>query len=761
MQAKDDADCAGAPIPGDLSNPPLARFFDEHAALVEDLSRFDVAQLVSYVGGLLTRPEWHGSTLRLKLLQHLVTASARGGRRSEATDLKRWLVELGEGFAGQLEDPAEDVFVSRVILPDRDCLIFDGTDDAPAYYLQRFIDILDRTPRSEPYSSLRRAAHGLLTLSNAVAARAGIVAWTVGEALPLKEVSDELLRDLPDFGRRVVFTESELGDLGVDPTDLSEFIFDPADRSCLAAERLGHTTLDRFPILVLDDCFFLTIPSAVSIAIRRAVIELCTAEGVDEALYRAYTHVIAESFVGMPLLGGVSASEIPFRKQGDLFFANLYHYVDQGRLLHLCFLVDDFRNYAETETIRLDPEPSRFVQLIDQSLSEARNLAQPPEFKEGISVIVACPWGRPVAVRSSDFEDERWRVVAVSVADFATLSWLPKFSPLDLWRLLDEYEQLGKMNIELFNPSGLLNLYAWLESLDAEHRRDLKLPNWDPQGPGPPLLIVIPQNGLLKVRKECVEAWNPHHAMTWDGRNVEVRREQPRLSARDSSSPPLYVSMDDVAAGRFLSVFETKQRGWWSAVETPNSDDPQAHYRLWHACGVWIGKAAPVLEREISSLPGGPIAWICRFEDSDRNEASGDTPNRPTARALLTVETRDNVVHVTARAGFLAALRNPTNIAESLLVEALVTGALRLSGAEATAQRVEMVTKAIVIDEWARDIHWFEAVDFRQFLQTIRMPDPVLVSEMDDAYSRLALGWRVRARSEGAILEGEAGVART
>jgi hypothetical protein len=46
-------------------------------------------------------------------------------------------------------------------------------------------------------------------------------------------------------------------------------------------------------------------------------------------------------------------------------------------------------------------------------------------------------------------------------------------------------------------------------------------------------------------------------------------------------------------------------------------------------------------------------------------------------------------------------------------------------------------------------------VEFRHFLQTVRMSDPVIPGERDEAYFRLNLGWRVRKRSEGALLKGE------
>jgi hypothetical protein len=151
MQRKSE-EAPAIPFPALLSNPDFERLFEAHASLVAELSRYDPAKLISYVGGLMTSPGWQASTLRLEVLQHLTVATAEGTKNPKPANLKSWLTELGEGIAGRLEDPSEDVFVSRVILPDRDCLIFEGIYETSAFYLQRFLNALRRMPPSEPFA---------------------------------------------------------------------------------------------------------------------------------------------------------------------------------------------------------------------------------------------------------------------------------------------------------------------------------------------------------------------------------------------------------------------------------------------------------------------------------------------------------------------------------------------------------------------------------------------------------------------------------
>lgn len=746
-------DAPEIPFPAFLPNLDFVNIFEAHAGLVAELNRFDPSKLVPYVGGLITCPEWQASTLRLEVLQHLIVAASQGTKTPKPTNLKSWLTELGEGIAGRMEDPSEDVFVSRIILPDRDCLIFEGTYEASAFYLQRFLNVLGRMPPHDPFAGLRRSADSLLCLSHAVALRSGVQAHMTGQVMPLQSVPNRLLRNLPQLAQRVLFSSEDLNALGIDPKDLSAFIFDTSERATLREETLGFSTLERFPVFRIDGHFCLALPTAVSIAIRRMVIEFAISADQASPLYDSYARAMANAFTGIRLMGGSPAPAIPFRKKDGIHVADMATCIDEGRFLHFSFIVDEFESYMETGTVGLSPDSERLSKIIDESIVEAhRTYSAERGFRQGVTVVVMCPWGRPVAFGFNGVDDKRWRVETISAADLESVSWIPKFSPRQFWRLLDTQDRLRELNLEIINPNGLLNLYAWSEANNGHLVPHGQIP--DDHDTAAPFNILITQNGLLAVRKEGAESWNLHHARTWDGRNVKVRRETPKSFFKENDPAPLYVSFDDLEKGKLTSVFETEQRGWWTEIETPNMPDRAGHYSLWHLMAVWIAKAVPVLEQSLRALPDGPLAWICHFADSDTRDAEKPIPSRAEARALLDISVRDNAIRVTAKPGFLASFRNPTNIGESLLVEGLIAGALRLNGEEPNAERIfELVTR-IVPNEWARDMHMFETLQFRHFVRDSMPDSPILIGKLDDGYSRIALGWRKRQRSAGNRITG-------
>ena len=162
----------------------------------------------------------------MELLQHLAVAHARGKLPALPCVLTRWLNELGNGLVGRMEDPAEDVFVSRVSDSHRDYLIFEGLYESSAFYLQRFVNVLDDMPRAKPFANLKHATHALLALSDETVRRSGLKAFTVGNVEPLATVTKDLVRRGRNASSRVVFGDNDLVCLDVSRDDIKDFIFD-------------------------------------------------------------------------------------------------------------------------------------------------------------------------------------------------------------------------------------------------------------------------------------------------------------------------------------------------------------------------------------------------------------------------------------------------------------------------------------------------------------------------------------------------------
>src|SRR5438094_489595 len=262
MEENDGAEM-NFPHPGMTMTHDLAGFFEAHAGIVETVASCDLKHLVASVAGLLTSPEWQASTFRLEVLQHIVVASARGQAKAKHSDFKAWLTGLGEGFAGMMEDPSEDVFAARVLAAGENFLIFD-----------------------------------------------------------------------------------------------------PANAANLRAEHLGHSSLERAPMVLVNETIILALPTSVSEAIKRFLIEFCASSGLLKELYASYAYQLSRVFSQTPLMGGTMGPKLTFQMRKGIRFANIAQFVDRGRLLHICFVVDDFSGFDDGDLIMPSPDSDRIGEAV-------------------------------------------------------------------------------------------------------------------------------------------------------------------------------------------------------------------------------------------------------------------------------------------------------------------------------------------------------------------------------------------------------------
>lgn len=740
------------PYLGTLGCPEYAVFFEEHAGILEKLAAYDLSQVVSSVAGLLTSPEWQASTLRLEVLQHMAVATARGNAFARPDRFHSWLTELGNGTAGRGEDPPEDVFASRVLAAGGNYLVFDGLDETAAFRVQRFLDVLEGMPSTEPFASARRSILSLLRLSDEVARRSGVVAFMTGETTPLTRLPRDLVRLIPNRAGRVVFSLQELEAMEVSLEDLGPFLFDTKRAEKLILEMMGSSSLERAPVILGEDKVILALPTAVPCAIRRFVIEFCAKSGFLGQLGKSYVHQFATLFEQTPLVGGGSGAKLFFQEHHGIYCANVTRFVDRGRVLHLCFVVDNFKGFEEDGMSLPNPESDRISEVVQASIIGVyRDMSQHDDFKDAISLVVGCSWGRPVVVGRTGVDDSRWRIETISAADLETLSLAPSFEPLSLWRLLDSKDQLKRMGLNLFNQNGLINLQGWANSLGGHLVAHERLP--DDHDPSRGTRYVIPSNCQVDLRRHVWETRNRHYATTWDGRRVHVRRELGEYFFDEDRHEPLYWSEEDAEQGRLAAVCETVRREWWVSDVSTKEAGREYRYQLFHALTVWLKMAAPILDARLPGLPDGPLGWLVEFEDTELPDPKAPVPDRDEANGLLVVAAAHNTIRVSVGKGFLSSFRAPTNMGEVLLLETLIRGANVLAGKQ-ECEGIDELKATIVPNEGARDCHFFEARQFRDFVHASLKREPVLIAREDSAFLKLGLGWRVRDRRDGAWIRG-------
>jgi hypothetical protein len=736
------------------AGPTFQNIADAHPEVVAHLAKLDPARSAAVVGSLLTLPELQANCLRIETLVHLALMVGRGRDKVSDPHVRTMFRALGNGFCGRMEDPAEDIFVGTVRTSRGNFRILEGIWEGNAFYLQHLLNVMEAMPAGSGYNQLRDDVYALLTLSDLICERARLQPHQLGAELPLERLSAKDHGPLAVKAARIRFTTTELEQGGINPLLLAPFLFMLSDRALLGTECLGNSSLERRPLIRVGDHIVVVLPTAISAAIRCHLIERMKVLGMLGAFRRGIANEYAQHFSGLQLLGRRGRAPIAFQFLKHGAFAGVVSTVDQGRYLNAIFFTDQFTDFEKTGLAGMNPESPLMGDIIKKHIDHAYNQAcKRPDFVDGISLLVGCGVGRGAAIASDLEAHPNWRVEFISAYDFDTLSWMPGFTPLFLWRLLTARDQVNALGAGLQNINGLLNLVAWTRSLDGHLVPHGDLPD-DFVREGRGAFLMINQNSLRDLRHEVALHHDVRVVQDWQGRWVPVRRDRQSEFADDDAAP-LYGSEIVNDEGRLMSVYLAPVRSWWAEASMPEETPGEVAYERWRLMTVWLSRAVPMLDR-LSSLPAGTIKWRAVFEaPSGGLRAQAPLHNYEEVRAAIsvTIDFATATIITTAPTIFEDALCHVENIAERALVDAMLEGVLTLSGAAQDDR--PLLLRLIVPSPQVRHAHGFAARGFRDLVRHKLGGHVIKIDRYDDAANRLGLGWTVRDRSLGSRLSGK------
>lgn len=739
---------------------PLEAIAAEHRELFREIEDFDPLRLAACFGTLLTAPELQGNCGRLEVLTHLCFSLARGTRKPTEKIITRLFRVVGEGMTGRLEDPAEDVFVSLVVTPRGNFRVLEGIWESAGFYTQRVVNTLEMAANMDAraFMPVLDRVYALLRLSDLVCERGGLRRYETGNAYPAEKLPSKILGKVRSLRARIRFTDNELVAAGISASDLAEFGFDPTSRFNLSSDCVGHSALERHPVVCRNGEFHLLLPTAVTAAIRRFVTERMEMTKLRDFFSGLLAYEIAIALNRITLLGDRTGAPVEFKKTDNGLIAGVMFNADRGRFMNFVFFADTLAGFDANGGL-IGAYPTRnaagltadIEKWIDHAYEAARKTSG---FRDGITLLVGCGIGRGMLDVSPKPKWENWRVEFISAPDLFTLSSVPDFKPLSLWRLLTGRDGVGALGIHLWNVNGLLNLVGWARSLGGHLVPHADMPAEFGSGDGEKV-ILVEQNALLRVRQEVAEKEDRHALLTIDGRWVPTQRDGQSIFDEDLGRP-FYVSED--FEGRWpTAVYETARRPWWVQLETSDETNGHFAYHRYQMLRTWLCRAAPVLDAAFPQLPPGPILWKARFEgDLGDRAGSGKHEFMAVEQALLflDVEIGASTISIVGKAGFEDAIFNPVNVAERALVTRVVEGVARLANTPLDEEAREALVSEIIPSPEARQSHAFNARNFRDFVKHSIWPSPVKIDEDDVAAMKLGLGWRNRARSEGGEITG-------
>ncbi len=736
-----------------FGGPPIGEMCERQ--LAAGMSRVDPVHAATTFGALLLAPALQGNCLRLEVLVHLAVALGGGEREASDTFVANAFASMGGGACGWMEDPAEDVFVGTVRSPRGNFRVLEGIWEGNAFYLQRFLDVIERMPSASGYEEIRSNVNALLRLSEIACDRASLPRHHLGGEVPLARIEPDVLGQLPGLRASLRFTSSDLRSAGIDPRHLDPFTFRPSERSALMGEQAGHSSLERRPLLRDPAGVVFVLPTAVSSAIRRLVVERMSAAGMRTALAKGLANAYAAQFNRMPFLGGPVGAPLAFSPDPTPV-AQVMWQIDVGRFQHAVLFADGLDAFDEAGLAGMNPAATGMADVIEHAARKAfESASTDPAYVGGLTLVIGCGIGRVAAYAPADPPGPGWRVEAMSAYDFHTLSWLEGFNPMKLWRILELRDGAEALGLSVRNLNGLINLIGWARTLGGDLVPHGQLPD-DAIEAGKSFLMMIDQASQRLLRHEAAVSRDqrvaPHPGMGM------LRITKDAASAfDDDKAAPLYATdeMDDGPAPR--SAYLAPKRTWWAELELREGTPGPLAYERWRGVAMWLARAAPILD-PLPGLPDGPVVWRAVFEaDLGEGPHDGGRMTYERARQAIRVEVDPAAASVITRASaaYEDAAFHPENIAERALMDALISGIARLAGPshDDEAGRAALLA-SLVPNSLVRHGHAFRANRFRERSPERLLGRVVKVSDEDVAIVKLGFGWRARSRADGSRVEG-------
>ena len=699
--------------------------------LVKYLGRFRFQSVVEPLAGLMTRPENHPATSRFEALVHLAAIYCRGAREPNSRQLQAWLNSaISRDPIFELEIPIEDVFVSNVATWFGNTRMFEGRWHNNGDFVRSCLDALLRS-LDEPWASQAlRNIRALLLVSETLARRAGVDRNSRTSSRP-KDTVRVTVSSLKQSRGHVSFSDHELVSLGVDPIALEPFVFREEHRELLVGQKIGHSLLERRPLVRFEGRTSVVLPTAIGTAIRRFAIEQAEAAGCLQLFQSTFD---LAQFTDVFLLGqpnwNVRYIEL-IDQSNDDGIREFIGSFDEGSYFYLLFVPDNFTEVIKNGLSSIHELTSAITNRIQEQVT---HLSKRQDHIRGVAVLAHGGIGRHFSPVWAEMPPG-WHQICLSVPDLLFLGNVDDFTAMRAWKLLQRVDDLLEENVVYPNLGGFLNLTAFGYSVDFE----LVPINMGFQ------TIYLHSDLVLPLRHHVRNAVDRHAVLGPDGENwIEVQRETSNLGFNELNNAPIYFHGELRARRMFLECVVSGERVWWVRCEEIPDDDwsREIVFGVLNVIRGWLVRVAPEMENRISTLVEGPITYRVKF--SDIKSFNQRNPQIIESSVGPTVFLEEGEIVIDCEPSYLRSFLIEGNLGDRLAIMALIRGAQLLSGESAPSDEVaEKTLLKVVGSESARFFNMTPSESTQDLIyDAATLPQPRLLAPEDRAWSRVGLAHR-------------------
>lgn len=626
------------------------------------IARWDRNAALSALAALQLDPRLHVHMVRLYWASRIVAGLASGGTRPGRSDLQRLLnADFGKSDLSRFEDPSEDLFLQAISTRRGDRRLICGTWAHPAFYTETLLEAAERIA-DERDAGVLASAHALLLLSDLTAERAGLGFRISGSGRQWADVPVPPDTRLAALAAHPTWSASALASASLEPALLEQFIIDEDDLPPTLGSAAGRAALDTRPLLRTPTGILLAVPSAVSMAVRAAIVEHMLETGREREIGDALLAVQAEHLAET---GFVNLADVPTRWSLGEATRSLVREEAPGRYVHLELIAGRFSGWREAGFGDMAPaNRERQAKIISSMRSANQACESRPDFIAGVTVYLMGGWGPGEIIDFRRPDDlGAWRFAGIEVADAMALGGAKDGTLTDFWRLEVLKDMVQSEGIELQNLSGPLNLHEWWRQTDyalvPQGQRDLV----------PPVNIAMPTDSLFEARQRAADAFDRRSVQLPDGSWRTVGRLDP--IADFGILEPIYASYREVRQGILLGAVLVGPSPIWLRLESLDAPNRvNDGYQNWKAALHWTSLIADLVDH-------GDDASIASVLIDLRLEPIDDLAATPTDQELddavaVAADPGERTGTVSASACWQAGARRVDNRAEIALAAGLL-----------------------------------------------------------------------------------------
>ena len=712
--------------------------------LVTQLNCFSFPKVAIQLAALLIRADYHIATNRIEELIHLAALICRGNCRPTAQHLKNWLsYDFHEDFNSGIIVPFEDVFVSNVISSIGNARLFNGTWQNNSDYVQIWIFALNNLASDRWAFEALRKVTSILQISDAIADRAG-VARNLSSNVVLADEFEALDSTVDRANENLSFSLEDLISIGVNPNYLDPFVFQTEHADSLLDQEIGHSTLERRPLVRVEDQTIVVLPTAIGAAIRRYTIECASAAGQLQKFQSEYLQIqYTELFhFGSTDWNIKIVEELVNEPDSDL--RGLVGTFDVGGYAYILIIPDSFEDISE---IGLTSIHELNTGIADKIHEQILSISCKSDFERGLMILVHGGVGRAFVLFSVDLPS-RWHSICLSQPDFMLLGYKEDFSALRAWKLIQQIIDLEDEGVSFINQQGFMNLIAFAFAANFE-----LIPNHSSADN-----IYLGNDFLLSLRSEIRKSRDKHASIAPDSNTwLTVECLTPNELTFDRSELRVFVSLQKKLDYEFLACVETPIRPWW--IRCKNFPKTKWHCDIvFHVLNMglsWLGRLAPLLEETIVVKDQSePVTFQFEFPNI---ETFGRTVNSkckvpPSPRVSI----QEGIVIIECNTEYLNGFTRADNLNDRLLIATFERGASLLYSRNSVSR--DNVVQTLVSSDSARFFQMYPCqTPEDQIFDLSPLPPSRFLMPEDQAWSRLNIARRAGYEStSGPISSSEA-----